>query len=323
MGNKLPKFESNIDLVEAAQAEYDFLRLVDKHPALYCTPVLQNALYRYETYWLPLIRDHPTDYLPAPLDVEWIWHCHILNPYAYRKDCQTIVSQVVDHKPYMLRQSFVNKSRDYWQTKFHDVPFETNLKDWNPSPLQIDYQRRSSYDIVNAAQRQRVFNYNSSLPHFRDSKFLKKALKRYKIMLSIKRNNRKVFVVPCYDNDLIWHAHQQYFTAYEKDTSKIFGSMLDHDDSTSDRSPGSELEKGSNETRRLWRKAGLKFDVPGAMYRGEPPFQFGDNVKNIFQSLANQVWCIFSVTIFLACVSSLHYVSSSFALIIHDEKLMF
>ena len=297
MGNKLPKFESNIDLVEAAQAEYDFLRLVDKHPALYCTPVLQNALYRYETYWLPLIRDHPTDYLPAPLDVEWIWHCHILNPYAYRKDCQTIISKVVDHKPYMLRQNFINKSRDYWQRKYPNVPFDVNLNEANPAPIMIDYQRRSSYDIVNAAQRQRVFNYNSSLPHFRDIKFLKKALKRYKIMLSIKRDNSNAFVVPCYDNDLIWHTHQQHAVTYKNDTSNILGSMLDHDDSTSDRSPGSELEKGSNETRKLWRKAGLKFGVPGAMYRGEPPFPLVDVVPNRFYSLANQV-CIFLAALF-------------------------
>ena len=297
MGNKLPKFESGIDLVAAAQAEYDFLRLVDKHPALYCTPVLQNALYRYETYWLPLSRDHPTDYLPAPLDVEWIWHCHILNPYAYRKDCQTIVSKVVDHKPYMLRQNSINKSRDCWQRKYPNVPFDVNLNEANPAPIMIDYQRRSSYDIVNAAQRQRVFNYNSSLPHFRDIKFLKKALKRYKIMLSIKRDNSNAFVVPCYDNDLIWHTHQQHAVTYKNDTSNILGSMLDHDDSTSDRSPGSELEKGSNETRKLWRKAGLKFGVPGAMYRGEPPFPLVDVVPNRFYSLANQV-CIFLAALF-------------------------
>ena len=289
MGNKLPKFESHIDLVAAAQAEYDFLREIDKQPALYCMPVLQNALYRYETYWLPLCRDHPTEHLPAPLDVEWIWHCHILNPYAYRKDCQTIINKVVDHKPYMLCQKFINKSRDYWQRKYPNVPFDVNLNEANPIPLMIDYQRRSSYDIVSAAQRQRVFNYNSSLPHFRDAKFLKKALKRYRIMLSIKRDNSKAFVVPCYDNDLIWYTHQQYFEVYEKDTSKIFGSMLDHDDSTSDRSPGSELEKGSNETRQLWRKAGLKFSVPGAMYRGEPPFQSSNNGWHLFQPLANQV----------------------------------
>ena len=288
MGNKLPRLESDIDLVAAGQAEYDFLRMVDKNPSLYCLPVLQNALYRYETYWLPLCRDHATEYLPAPLDVEWVWHCHMLNPYAYRKDCQTIVSKVVDHKPYMLRQNFINRSRDYWQTKYPDVPFDVNLKEGNPVPLMVDYIRQSSYDIVDAAQRQRVFNYNSSLPHFRDTKFLKEAVKRYKIMLAIKRDNSKAFVVPCYDNDLIWHTHQQHVTIYKNDTSIILGSMLDHDDSTSDRSPGSELQKSSNQTRQLWRNAGMKFGVPGAMYRGEPPFPLVvDLVPN--QYFANQV----------------------------------
>lgn len=56
-------FESNVDLVTGAQAEYDFLRLVDLDPKLYTVPVLQHALFRYEFYWLPLCADHPDEIL--------------------------------------------------------------------------------------------------------------------------------------------------------------------------------------------------------------------------------------------------------------------
>ena len=226
MGNKLPKLESQLNLVNAAIAEYDFLRLVDKHPALYSSPLLENALYRYETYWLPLCKDNPNTMLPAPLDIEWVWHTHILNPYAYRKDCQQIVGVVIDHQPAMLRQNFINKARDLWQTKYPTVPFEVNLNEPNPAPLSPDYQRKSSYDIVNAAQRQRSFNYNSSLPHLRDRKFLRKAVKRYKIMLQIKRDNPNAFVVPCYDNDLIWHTHQQHVSLYKGQCFRVFVSFV-------------------------------------------------------------------------------------------------
>ena len=48
MGNNTVKFQSQIDLVVAAQAEYDFLRLIDKHPVLYKSNVIYNAIYRYE-----------------------------------------------------------------------------------------------------------------------------------------------------------------------------------------------------------------------------------------------------------------------------------
>ena len=82
MGNDLPKFQSKVNLVTAAQAEYEFLQLVDRHPALYYEAVLQNALFRYEEYWLPLCREHADNLLVGLLDVEWMWHCHVLNPYA-------------------------------------------------------------------------------------------------------------------------------------------------------------------------------------------------------------------------------------------------
>ena len=49
--------------------------------------------------------------------------------------------------------------------------------------------------------------------------------------------------------------------------------MLDHNDTTSDRSPGSQLENGSAPTKKILKEKGLKFAVPEAMYRGELPLQ--------------------------------------------------
>ena len=54
MGNNNVKLSSQIDLVTAAQYQYDFLRIVDEHKALYQDAVTCNAIYRYERYWLPL-----------------------------------------------------------------------------------------------------------------------------------------------------------------------------------------------------------------------------------------------------------------------------
>ena len=47
--------------------------------------------------------------------------------------------------------------------------------------------------------------------------------------------------------------------------------MLNHNDTSTDRSPGSQLANGSAETRKLWSKKSKTFSVPGALYRGEPP----------------------------------------------------
>ena len=79
MGNRIAKLPSKINLVTAPQAEYEFLQMVNGHPALSSEPVIRNAIYRYEQYWQPLVAEHEEEFLPAPLDIEWVWHCHILN----------------------------------------------------------------------------------------------------------------------------------------------------------------------------------------------------------------------------------------------------
>ncbi len=40
---------------------------------------------------------HDTNVVP-PLDVHWVWHCHMLRPTKYREDCQAVVGTIVDHK---------------------------------------------------------------------------------------------------------------------------------------------------------------------------------------------------------------------------------
>ena len=39
-------------------------------------------------------------------------------------------------------------------------------------------------------------------------------------MLEIKKEHSNIFVVPYYDNGLIWHTHQQHVLAYQEDTRK-------------------------------------------------------------------------------------------------------
>ena len=111
------KIQSGFNFVKAAQAEYDFLNLIEEHPVLYSENVLRNALYRYKNYWLPLASKY-NELLSAPLDIEWVWHCHLLNPVAYKHDCLQLVGKVVNHSVYLL-----TNSQKYWADEYPAIPF--------------------------------------------------------------------------------------------------------------------------------------------------------------------------------------------------------
>ncbi|KJH53573.1 hypothetical protein DICVIV_00318 [Dictyocaulus viviparus] len=51
-----------------------------KAPLLYEPDVVNQAIRRYETCWLPMQAAHPDMNVIPPLDVHWIWHTHMLSP---------------------------------------------------------------------------------------------------------------------------------------------------------------------------------------------------------------------------------------------------
>ena len=77
--------------------------------------------------------------------------------------------------------------------------------------------------------------------------------------------------------------------------------MLDRNDTTNNRSPGSQLENASAATKKLWKEKGHKFAVPGAMYRGEPPLPEIEPDQSRFISLNDKVSCS---TFFKICQTS-------------------
>ena len=291
MGNEAAKLLSGIDLAKAAKNEYDFLRMVDNNPGLFNVHTLHYAIFRYETYWLPFACKQPeTAVLAAPLDIAWVWHVHMLAPHAYERDCLNILGKVIDHRLLAPQERLkaLDQIKGLWNNMYPGVPFDIDLNSIAPEIAQ-DFDTKITYNLTNACLRQRVFNYQVSLPHFRDDKFLKKAMKRYSIMLKIKQENPHTFVVPCYDNDMIWHTHQLHPLAYKLDTEALLGKMLDHDDSVNGRAPGEKLDVSSQETRRLWQEKKKSFSVSGGMFRGEPPIQVAEGDPSRFQGLANRI----------------------------------
>ena len=225
-----------IDLIQAAKHELQFLRLVDKYPALYKGPVVKNAIRRYELFWLPLASKSLADSfsaqeLAAPLDIAWVWHVHMLAPFHYEQDCFSVVSTVVDHTPLdsERRKRNLKLMERRWLTEYPEESFDVDLT--NPPTVIREYQSKIQYNLEDACYRQCSFYYQVSLPHYSDDMFLKDAVERYEHHVQLKRLHPDVFMVPCYDFDLIWHVHQLHPLNYKRTTSELLGKTLNHDDS--------------------------------------------------------------------------------------------
>ena len=274
-----PKFEEDevqvsIDLVKASLRQLEFLETVNKHHTLYSGPLVRNAIRRYETCWLPLVAEIPSVILEPPLDVYWMWHCHMLAPCAYDVDCKRLIGRVVDHKYLSEKERKAAKAKTVklWKKRFQNEPYEFDYDNTVLPQCYENYSQRCTYNLEAAAARQSLFYYQVSLPHYKTRKFLKKALKRYKKFLFLKKYSKDLFLVPCYDFDLIWHAHQVHPWKYKADTMATLGMLFNHDDSVTERSPDSKLSVSDAQTRELWKKFfGQEFGMSGAMYRGDPP----------------------------------------------------
>ena len=307
-----------IDLVQAAKNELEFLRQVDEYPNLYKGPVLKNAIRRYEVFWLPLAarEGYGSRFLAAPLDIAWVWHAHMLAPYNYGEDCIRTVSTVVDHVPPggLQRKDGLEKAKCLWEREYPEEPFEIDL---NKPPIALMAYHNSSipYDLEKACYRQSKFYYQVSLPHYRDDRFLEKAVEGYEHHLQLTKQNPRVFVVPRYDYDLIWHVHQLHPVNYRRTTTQFFGRLLHHDDTATSRSPGSKLHDSELETKALWKAAGLQFVKPGAMYRGNPPDAVPPTPMRVYASLAR---CEYAVDILQ--VETFNMSTKTFLIQLEDTK---
>ena len=282
--SSLPRFDEDkinvsVDLTEAAKRQIVFLKEVDRHRELYSGPLVKNAIRRYEQCWLPLAaeyNDYNKEAISPPLDIQWIWHCHMLAPYYYEKDCLNLVNKVVDHKVLKDNAKAVafERARKLWNAKYKFEPFDMDLDSTNTATNGcLEFQSRCKYDLEIAISRQKMFFYQVSLPHYKDDKFLRTATTRYKKYLFLKKNNMDLFLVPCYDFDLVWHSHQLHPLVYKRDTAAVLGKMFNHDDSVNERSQNSKLNRCDTNTRELWKKFFTEeFALCGAMFRGDPPF---------------------------------------------------
>ena len=194
MTSSFTSWKPSIDLAQQAQYHLAFLKTVSNVPKLHEDAFLCNAVRRYELLWLPLLAKHQQDDLQPPLDVHWVWHCHLLSPKSYRKDCRHVVGMVPDHKLRIVKhevEEASQRAQALWEQLFPEEPFTI---DFNASVDPPQYMSRIGYDLVGAAGRQKAFYYNVSLPHYTDAKFLDTAMHRYVKFLKLKKEYPKQFL---------------------------------------------------------------------------------------------------------------------------------
>ncbi|MBA0760976.1 hypothetical protein Gotri_023685 [Gossypium trilobum] len=280
------KIEISLDLAGAAKNQLEFLAAVDRNRWLYDGPTLHRAIYRYNAYWLPLLAkcyEEPIleGPLVVPLDCEWIWHCHRLNPVCYKSDCEELYGKILDNTNVVssLRGACKRQTEEIWNRLYpneaYDFDFTKALSE-NASETLSGLEKHTEYDLVSAVKRQSPFFYQVSRAHMNNNIFIEEAVARYKGFLHLIKRNRenstKRFCVPTYDIDLIWHTHQLHPVSYCKDLNTVLGKILEHDDTDSDRTKGKKLDVGFSGTTKQWEDTfGKRYWKSGAMYRGNSP----------------------------------------------------
>lgn len=264
----------SVEITESAVHLWEFLQLIDNYPWLYEGLHVHNAVRRYELYWLPLVsKIDPRRLLAAPLDIEWVWYVHMLSPYAYNRDCLHRFGRVLDHRITSAKDRNIglNNAREIWEKVYTEEEFSLDLT--APPKIKDTFSSKFSYNLFAAIFKQRFFNYQVALNHYRDMKFLEKATKRYKDFLCGKLQDPTLILNGCFDVQFIWHTHLVHPIAYRDDSRKVFGEMLSHYDTET----GSGIVPWNGTPVRGKNLLAPK-SIPGAMYRGENIICTGEQI---------------------------------------------
>ncbi|KAL2931355.1 Glycine-rich domain-containing protein 1 [Bienertia sinuspersici] len=245
-----------------------------------------HATLRYNAFWLPLLAKNvedpvSDDPLVVPLDCEWIWHCHRLNPVRYKSDCEKLFGRILGNHSVIssIHGTSTSKSEEIWNAMYPEEPYELDYNKLivgDVSFKNTQCENFTTYDLVSAVKRQVPFYYQISRAHVSDDQFLREASDRYKGFLYLIKTNMKKnikhFSVPTYDVDLMWHSHQLHPISYNDDICELVGKVLEHDDTSSDKTKGSKLDIGYTGTTKQWEDTfGLRYWKAGTMYRGTAP----------------------------------------------------
>ncbi|XP_038716413.1 uncharacterized protein LOC120009783 isoform X2 [Tripterygium wilfordii] len=255
--SEVETFRLSVNLVSAARRNIGFLRTVAESQWLHESPiVIVEAIRRYEELWMPLISDltvqskTPPLVLP-PLDIEWVWFCHSLNPVNYRKYCASRFSKLIG-KPAI----FDEENEDYalmrcgeiWERRYPSESFENEIDSDLEDPVDIV----TNEDLLFEVKKQRNLCKKFSVPYMNEIVYLIAAKQRYKGFLFLLQRSTDGCspLVPTLDILLMWITHQSYPTVYAEDLKEMEGDIW------SLVSVGELVNKKEvEETQKLWDRA--------------------------------------------------------------------
>lgn len=242
--------------------------------------VIRNAVRRYETIWLSLLKeegDRSKDISP-PLDVEWIWTVHMTYPTDYQNDCKNFIGFVPDHTIRDPNENSLAKKKGekLWKefTK-GDEPYETDLN--RAPPINSTNQTALSIDLLECAKKQADFYYDISLPHYGDKIFLQSAQERYKLFSKLTARLGRYLFAPT-DIRFVCKCHMLHPHSFVKDTDVWGAQHIDLE----------KMELANKQSSiKAWKEMiGSSLFSPGTVSRGPSPESMLDqvNINDIHQS---------------------------------------
>lgn len=92
--NYIYDIDFNMLIFKITQPDPNIARIWDQESA--------HTVVRYYQNYLWLLRKYSEQYpvIPPSIDIDEIWHHHILDTYKYHADCQHIFGQYLHHYPY-------------------------------------------------------------------------------------------------------------------------------------------------------------------------------------------------------------------------------
>ncbi|KAL9378919.1 hypothetical protein Peur_027401 [Populus x canadensis] len=253
----------SVDLVSASRKNLGLLRTVSESPWLHERATILEAIRRYDELWMPLISDlmegsSPPMVLP-PLDVEWVWFCHTLNPVSYRKYCEKRFSKLIGKPAIFYKENeeySLMRCEELWMKRYPNESFENEV-DITSSKLQDLHVAQDHEDLLNEVEKQRHVYSKFSWPYMSEIVYLIAARQRYKGFLYVLQrfaDDCSSRLLPSLDILLMWVTHQSYPTVYAEDLKEMEGDM--------GKIVGlweTVRSKEVEETKKLWERA---FDQP-------------------------------------------------------------
>ena len=134
-------------LADAVASQASFVgRILALGPRIVTDEWIDRAINRYSDF-LQLARDHPGKALVPTLDIDLIWHVHMLSPLDYRDDCHEILGRLLSHDDQKgaleLKHSF-DATAERWHAA-HGTPYVWHETRKPPQQQQPKKKEESDY----------------------------------------------------------------------------------------------------------------------------------------------------------------------------------